>query len=87
MGEEYISKITGMTKNNTPIGHRIPDFIDENVLIESKNVARQGLTKQLLDYMEIAQKRGITMELYVRKTTILSKALINSGIIIKRFSW
>ncbi len=87
MGEKYISKVTGMNKNNDLIESRIPDFIDERVLIESKNVARQGLTKQLVDYMEIAQNRGIPMELYVRKTTVLSEALKVSGIIIKYFPW
>ena len=79
--------MTGMNKNNNLIENRIPDFIDKKVLIESKNVARQGLTQQLLDYMKIARDRGIPMQLYVRKATVLSEALKVSGIIIKYFPW
>ena len=87
MGEKYISKVTGMKKNNDLVGNKIPDFIDERVLIESKNVARQGLTQQLKAYMKIARDRGIPMQLYVRKATVLSEALKVSGIIIKYFPW
>jgi len=90
MGERYISKTTGYAKNTRMVDgtNRIPDFYKKgNYLIESKNVIRQGLTGQLKDYMTIAGREGIQMELYVRQTTILSKALRNSGIIIRFFPW
>ena len=55
--------------------------------IESKNVAKQGLTKQLKDYKQIAQDKGLKMQLYVRQDTKLSKSLLKSGIEILRFPW
>lgn len=99
MGEKFISQLTGLEKN-TRIYRlrfndkgRIPDFMDKKrkILIESKNVKYQGLTKQLKDYTNIAKELGYSMELYVRKTTILSETLqrfiVNNGIIINYFPW
>ena len=87
-GEQYVSETRGIEKNKQLIDKkRIPDFLTKETLIESKNVARQSFTKQLRDYLEIAQQSGRTMELYVRQGTKLSKNLLNSGIKIKFFPW
>ena len=93
-GEDYISKVTGLEKNTKSIqaptsgNSRIPDFIDykRGVLIESKNVARQSMTNQLRDFIDISKSQGLRMELYVRQGTIISKN-IDPFIIIKYFPW
>lgn len=93
-GEDYISKVTGLEKNTSPIKSptsgkmRIPDFIDfdKGILIESKNVAKQSMTQQLRDFVSIAKSHGLRMELYVRQGTLLSKN-IDPFIIIKFFPW
>ncbi|MFS0737717.1 putative toxin [Sphingomonas sp. 1P06PA] len=63
-------------------------------LIESKNVAYQGYTRQLRDYAAYANYKEFTFELYVRGPlhpsgqTILSgplEAAIRSGIIKPKF--
>ena len=91
-GEEYISQITGLSKNRESIGingrNRIPDFVDKDkkILIESKNVARQSMTRQLKDYVIIAKNNGWKMEMYIRHKTILTKT-IDDFITIKYFPW
>jgi hypothetical protein len=54
---------------------RFPDELSDGLLKESKNVASQGLTAQIKDYIEIARARGIPFELWVRPETRLSKPL------------
>ncbi len=93
-GENYIKQATGLEKNTKLYTktlsnkNRIPDFIDidNGVLIESKNVAYQGMTKQLKDYVQIAKDYGYKMELYVRQGTKLSSK-IDKFIQIKYFPW
>jgi len=46
--------------------YRISDGITRSTLSEVKNVARQGLTKQLKDYQLIAKDKGLNFDLYVR---------------------
>ena len=53
---------------------RFPDQLTD-VLIESKNVARQGWTSQLKDYAAIAKERGIPFILRIRENTVTSKVL------------
>ena len=89
-GEEYIARTRGLSKNTmlrNDLG--IPDFFDDanHLLIESKNVARQSFTGQLQRYLTYAQSHGMSMELYVRQGTKLSKNLLASGIKIMRFAW
>jgi len=89
-GEEWVRIVTRMEKyKGDPIRGRKPDFFDpvRGLLIESKNVRYQGLSRQLKDYMIIAKENGVQMQLYVRHSTKISKALRESGIIIKRFPW
>ena len=56
---------------------RVPDFIDEanNVIAESKNVAKLSYTKQLHDYVDKAKDMGTQLKLYVRHDTKLSGPL------------
>ena len=58
---------------------RIPDSLDRfnNVLNEVKNVAYQGLTKQLKDYAKYANDAGMQFNLYVAPYTKLSQPLQN----------
>ena len=70
-------------------GYRFPDQISdiEYVVREVKNVSQLSYTKQLRDYVAIAQREGYTFELIVRKDTKLSIPLqnaINRGEIILR---
>jgi hypothetical protein len=54
---------------------RFPDQLTNELIKESKNVARQGWTAQLEDYAAIAKLKGIPFELWVRESTKLSKPL------------
>jgi lipoprotein-anchoring transpeptidase ErfK/SrfK len=45
---------------------RFPDNLTTTTLTEVKNVASQGLTKQLRDYITVSQSTGRTFDLYVR---------------------
>ena len=67
---------------------RFPNELSPNLLKEVKNVARQGWTKQLKDYADLARQRGIPFELWVRQNTRLSGPLraaeIRGDIIIRR---
>jgi RHS repeat-associated protein len=72
----------GLAKNTTRIAsvtrpgtYRIPDGLSSGVISEVKNVARQGLTAQLQDFMAYAQANGMRFDLYVRETTELSRPL------------
>ena len=56
---------------------RIPDGLNPvlGTLSEVKNVARQGFTSQLRDYATYAHSQGLTFNLYVRRSTDISKPL------------
>lgn len=67
---------------------RFPDNLTTTTLTEVKNVASQGLTKQLRDYITISQSTGRTFELWVRPSTHLTpklEAAILRGDMIRRF--
>jgi hypothetical protein len=67
---------------------RVPDYIDRLVLKEVKNVAKLGYTKQIKDYLAIAQSRNVPFELWVRPSTQLSTPLsraIARGDITRKF--
>lgn len=68
--------------------NRQPDIYDgiNNILYEVKNVKYQAYTKQIRDYLEIANNNGATLILYVRggqNPTQISKQLLESGIEIR----
>ena len=54
---------------------RVPDGVTETVLTEVENVKRLSFTKQLKDYLAIAQERGLRFDLFVRRDTRMSKQL------------
>ncbi len=67
---------------------RFPDNLTTTTLTEVKNVASQGLTKQLRDYITVSQSTGRTFDLYVRPSTQLSSnlnAAILRGDIVKKY--
>lgn len=65
--------------------------MDQGIIAESKNVAKQSYTRQLRDYVDKATEMETKLELYVRQNTKLSKPLqeaIDKGVInINYFSW
>lgn len=67
---------------------RFPDQITTTTIKEVKNVARQGWTRQLRDYADLARSEGMTFELWVRQNTRLSRNLrsaeIRGDVIIHR---
>lgn len=82
-GAEFFQR-TGYTQNIDRIksttqtaSYRIPDVLDrvQKLIGEVKNVAYQGLTNQIKDYIAYAQQKGYTFELITRPDTILSKGL------------
>jgi Restriction endonuclease fold toxin 7 len=56
---------------------RFPDNLnlDTRVLTEVKDVASQGFTKQLRDYVAFSQSKELTFDLYVRPSTHLTSKL------------
>jgi hypothetical protein len=58
-------------------GYRYPDGYDEatGTLSEAKNVAYQGYTKQLRDYVAIAERENMNFVLYITESTVLSAPL------------
>jgi hypothetical protein len=74
---------------------RFPDELSPTLLKEVKNVARQGWTKQLKDYADLARQRNIPFELWVRGannprgatalTKPLQDAVKRGDVIIRRF--
>jgi hypothetical protein len=63
---------------------RIPDGLTANALSEVKNVDRLSSTRQLRDYLEYSQRRGLRFDLYTRPDTRLSGSLrdaIDRGLI------
>lgn len=67
---------------------RFPDELSPTLLKEVKNVNRQGWTRQLRDYSDLARQRGIPFELWVRQNTQLTRPLrdaeIRGDVIIRR---
>jgi hypothetical protein len=45
---------------------RFPDALTNTTLTEVKNVASQGLTQQLRDYLAFSESEGLDLDLYVR---------------------
>lgn len=86
MGERYVKAITGIKPHTMNSGKLRPDFVDlgKSILIDSKNVASQGLTAQLRAYLGLGFDKTI---IYVRLGTKISPALKNSAYIIKYFPW
>ncbi|CAM3529471.1 hypothetical protein XNC1_2917 [Xenorhabdus nematophila ATCC 19061] len=67
--------------------YRIPDGMPDKALNEVKNVKRQGLTRQLKDYSDYAQKERLDFNLFMRPDTKVSKPLqeqIDKGIIKRK---
>ena len=54
---------------------RFPDNLTLETLTEVKNVGRQGLTKQLRDYITFSKSNNLDFELYVRPSTRLTEPL------------
>ena len=54
---------------------RFPDELSPTLLMEVKNVVRQGWTRQLKDYADLARERKIPFELWVRENTKLTAPL------------
>ena len=89
-GELQVQQITKLPKNY--IGQQVPgtdrvrvfDFrsLTGNRFIEVKNVGYQAFTQQLKDEVALAQGSGGSFELWVRKSTVLSRPLqdaVDSG--------
>lgn len=54
---------------------RIADGMTETTISEVKNVAYQGYTQQLKDYVTYSIDHGLQFDLYVRRSTTLSRPL------------
>lgn len=54
---------------------RVPDGTTDDFINEVKNVKKQSFTKQLQDYLEIADREGLKLRLFIRNDTVLSSAL------------
>ena len=90
--EEVYGKFPGFIKNSgkfiTSFGKRIPDFINDVVVGEIKNVKYQSLTKQIKGFIEMSKDSEKTFVLIIKKGTKLSGPLIKAikdakGIIIE----
>jgi RHS repeat-associated protein len=59
---------------------RMPDGVNHylRTVSEVKNVASQGLTRQLRDYMDYAASQGYSFHLFVRSSTHLSAPLLEA---------
>ena len=86
----------GIVKNTKTINingrNRIPDGLDMQLhLQEVKNVKVLSYTRQLKDYFGFAAQNHLKMELYIRRTTImtkpLQKAIKDMGVIIRYLPW
>jgi RHS repeat-associated protein len=74
-------RIPSLTETAT---YRVPDALSQTTLTEVKNVAQQGMTNQLRDFLAYAQQTGRSFDLIVRENTVLSselQGLQNSGAI------
>lgn len=87
MGEKYVRAATLLKPHEITSGTYRPDFVSrdrKSILIDAKNVASQGLTQQLRDYLTLGYKKNI---IYVRLGTKISSELKNSPYIIRYFPW
>ncbi len=90
-------KLANITKNTKRIDsltgkvtYRIPDQLipERGLLSEVKNVSQLSYTNQLKDYVLYSKLHELTFELYIRKSTKLSRPLehlIDEGIIVRKF--
>ena len=78
-GEEAVCKMVDIGDKvavNVNGRMRIPDgFIPGRPLSEVKNVATQGLTEQLRDYIQIAASREVPFNLYTNESTKITQPL------------
>jgi hypothetical protein len=69
-GEAYVRAHYDIGKKPTIItingNGRIPDGINHEAISEVKNVSKLSNTKQLRDYAEMAKKKGLRLDIYVR---------------------
>lgn len=86
MGERYVKALYGNRVYKPTTGANRPDLLFKNgsALIEVKNVASQGLTRQLNRYLNMGCAKNI---LYVRLGTKVSSTLKASSYVIKYFPW
>ncbi|MCJ8345867.1 putative toxin [bacterium] len=67
---------------------RIPDGVSKTAISEVKNVRYQRFTRQLKEYIDIANDLGREFHLYVRPDTVLStplqKAITDN--VVKKFN-
>lgn len=54
---------------------RIPDGISSTAVTEVKNVAYQSWTRQLQDYAQYAQDKGLQFQLFIREDTYMAQPL------------
>ena len=72
----------------TPLGRRtIPDAIKDGQTIDIKNVARQGLSKQLRLQKEISNSVGKQPILRINRSAELSNPLKDAGFDIQAYSF
>jgi hypothetical protein len=91
-GEAYVRRKDAGVKVRIPsytktAHYRIPDVLTVNELIEIKNVRRQGLSNQLVDFLLYAEHTGRRFVLCVRDDAMLSERLrkaIREGRIVLR---
>lgn len=57
---------------------RIPDGITDEVLTEVKNVQKLAFTRQLKDFLEYSESRGLRFDLFIRPTTKMTGPLIEA---------
>ena len=86
--EKTASKFLGIAKNTRKTvingNTRIVDFIGKDKIYEAKNVKYQALTRQIKDFIQIANRDGKQATLIVNDVTKLSgrlKQLVNEGIV------
>ena len=86
MGERYVKALYGNKVYKPTTGGNRPDLLFKNgsALIEVKNVASQGLTRQLNRYLNMGRAKNI---LYVRLGTKVSSTLKASSYVLKYFPW
>jgi RHS repeat-associated protein len=77
-GEEAAGIIKNTTRIESMSGtakYRIPDELTATSLTEVKNVARQGMTSQIVDFLAYSENTGRNFTLVVRPSTVLSSAV------------
>ncbi|SDI90723.1 RHS repeat-associated core domain-containing protein [Frankineae bacterium MT45] len=86
-------QMAGIVKNTRRIesatgtkAYRIPDELNGTTLGEVKNVANQGFTSQIQDFLAYANSNGLQFNLYVRQSTTFApqlQQLIDTGAITR----